>query len=748
MVNGATANRTAFANDTMPLSRLDPVTQALAALYPLPNDGGNRYVRNVPNRQDNKNGVVRGDVQISTNDSIFARYSRQSNETSEDATPPAPAQDPGTQSVDSDGVGFGYTHIFSSTLVNEFRFGYTGITIDSTGTNPRNEVIPGSLDPAINEGTPLFNVSSFAGLGAEAISTSPIRKSSGVWDWSDNLSKTLGKHNLKVGGEVLWILPSTFSASNGRSIFGFTGVFTQNPASRGTTGSGLADLLLGDAATLTTGTVAQNEERGWYYGVYATDQWTATRNLTLDYGLRYEYTTPYIETQNRMANFILDPGSPLFGQLIFSGDPRLPRSLIDPDRNNFAPRLGFAYRVPHVNNLSVRGSFGLFYGQDEGTGVTNRLTSNPPFFGYGSQTISSDQLNPATGFILNPGVSINRPTPVSVANFTLVPSATSRLTSWPTHLQMQYVEQWNLSVQKQLPYNILFEATYVGNHGVHLIGIGQGNQPIILNATPVNSRRPLAQYTDAPVTQVGDWNGSNYNGLAVKLERRYSNGFQLLTSLTYGHSLDLQNEALDLCDTCGAGDTIQNNYDHGANYGNADNDVRFRYVLSGVVELPFGYGKAYLNRGVTADIVGGWALSPIYTYQTGNYFTPALNYDAANAGTITRPDRVCNGNTGGGPLMHYFDTSCFLAPPSYTFGNAGRNILKGPPGNQLNLSLQRDFPLNRLHGAILNMRLDAFDIFNHPQFGNPGNTVGNALYGVISSAGAPRQVQVAASLSF
>lgn len=121
---------------------------------------------------------------------------------------------------------------------------------------------------------------------------------------------------------------------------------------------------------------------------------------------------------------------------------------------------------------------------------------------------------------------------------------------------------------------------------------------------------------------------------------------------------------------------------------------------------------------------------------------------AANAGTITRPDRICNGNTGGGPITRYFDTSCFVAPPSYTFGNAGRNILEGPPSNNLDLSLQRQFPLRRLHGAILHLRLDGYNVFNHPQFDLPGDTVGNTLYGVISSAGAPRNLQVAARLSF
>jgi hypothetical protein len=302
---------------------------------------------------------------------------------------------------------------------------------------------------------------------------------------------------------------------------------------------------------------------------------------------------------------------------------------------------------------TVRASYGIFYGQDEGTGVTNRLTSNPPFFGYGSTTISSDQLHPATGFVLSSTASIARPNPIPASSSTLAPSATATLVSWPEHFKTSYVQQWSLSVQKQLPWQMLAEVNYVGNHGSQLLGLGQGNQPTVLNATTVNSRRPLAQYTIAPVKTLGNWNASLYEGISAKLEKRFLKGYSFLNSVTYGHAFDLQNPALDLCDTCGVGDTLQNNYNRAANYSSSDNDVRFRYVLTGIAESPFGRGKAFLAGSKVASMaLDGWAISPVYQYQTGLPFTEAMSFDAANAGTLTRPTQLCDPDVGAPRTIH------------------------------------------------------------------------------------------------
>ena len=749
---GTTATRTPFAGNK--ITTLNAIGAALVNYYPLPNapDLGVRgYRRNAPEQIDSKNGIARGDVQLSKNDSVFVRYAQSTQSTANQAAMPAPAANPGIATIPNKGIGAGYTRILTNSLINEFRFSWATTGILSGGTMARNEVITGSLDTQVTSGTPNFNVTNISGLGGQApcCGNSPLRKTSGVFDWADNVSWSHGKHQFKFGGEYLWIRPHTFATSNGRGTFGFDGVFTQNPSSRGTTGNAIADLLLGDADTLQTGTVAENEERGVAYGIYAADQWQITERLSVNYGVRYEYTAPFVETQNRMGNFILNPASPQYGKLIFAGDASRPRSLISPDRNNIAPRIGLAYRVPGAKDLTVRAAYGIFYAQDEGTGVTNRLTSNPPFFGYGSVTTSSDQLNPSTGFMLSSTATIARPTPISPAAFVLVPSATTTLVAWPDHFQTPYVQQWSLSLQKELPWQVLTEINYVGNHGSQLVGLGQGNQPTVLNSTSVNSRRPLAAYTVAPIKTVSNWNNSEFSGLSAKLEKRFSNGYSFLNAITYGHAFDLQNPAMDLCDTCGAGDTIQDNYNRAANWASSDNDVRFRYVLTGIAELPFGKGKAFLHNSVASAIAGGWAVSPVYVFQSGLPLTPAMSYDAANAGTLTRPTQVCNGNTNAPQTIHqWFNTACYVNTASYTFGNTHRNSVRAPGQNYLNMSVQRNFPLHFLGETNLNMRVEGFNLLNHPQFGTPGSTIGNSLYGVISSASNQRQVQIAARFTF
>ena len=306
-------------------------------------------------------------------------------------------------------------------------------------------------------------------------------------------------------------------------------------------------------------------------------------------------------------------------------------------------------------------------------------------------------------------------------------------------------------MQKTLPWSTLAEIDYVGNHGVQFLGLGEGNQPMILAATTVNSRRPLIAFTDASVKQIGNWNMTYYDGLSARLENRFAGGVSFLSTFTYGHAVDLQNPALDLCDNCGSGDTIQNNYNRDANRASSDNDVRLRFVLAGSFELPFGKGKPYLSNSRAGSMVlGGWRVVPIYQAQTGLPFTPGLSYDAANAGTVTRPDTVCSGSLLNPTLQQWFNTSCFVAGPSYAFGNTGRNVLRGPGLNNLDVSVQRDFRLPIEHATVLTFRAEGYNAVNHPQFATPGATVGNtSTYGVITATSTNnRQLQFAIHVQF
>ena len=749
IVNGATVY-------TIPSSMFDPVGQALLGRYPLPNLPGtfNNYSSTHPDENTENNATWRSDLQLTARDSFFARYSLQKFTEFADANLPPPAQMPVLRHDTTNGIGVGYTRTFSPTLINELRFGWTRLSSGHDETLPRDEIIPGSLDPAIAHGIPTFGVNGFAGLGDQpgALGNNPISKSSGVWDTSDNVSWSKGKHLIKFGADWQVIRPSTYSTLNGRGNFGFNGVFTQDPQNRAVTGSSVADLLLGFANTATIGTVVNSIERGKYFGFYGQDRWSATANLTLSLGLRYELFYPYTEVHDAMANFILDSNDPLYGQYILAGDPRKPRGLLELAKKDFGPRIGLAYRVPQVRGLVLRAAYGIFYGQDAGFGVTTRMTNNPPFFGFGGQSITSDQLNPSSGVILKTA-SFTRPAPINPQSFVLDPRSTAQLRSWDQRNLTPYVQEWNFSLQKQLPWNVVWETDYVGNAGVHLFGEYNANQPLVPGPGTVNSRRPLIQYTAAQVSRVAPFNRSTYEGLSTRLQKQFSRGLSFLSTFTWGHAFDWQNEALDVCDNCAPGIAqdfgFLNSYDLRSNRAPSYNDARLQYNFAAVWSLPFGPGRRFAPRGAAAKIVGGWEASGIFTARTGFPLTITLPVDITNVGGQPRPNRLCSGQLGNPTTAKWFDTSCFAFPDQYTYGNSGRDILSGPGLSNIDLTLMRDF-----HVAIpteagrLQFRANFFSLLNHPHLGEPGTTFGNPGFGIISSASGNRQIEFALRWTF
>jgi len=552
---------------------------------------------------------------------------------------------------------------------------------------------------------------------------------------------------LKFGAELMYIRPTTFAALGGRGSMGFNGVFTQNPQARSGTGSSVADLLLGVANTLDTSTVGDAVERGRYFGGYLQDDWSATTNLTINMGVRYELFWPYYTVHNRMANFILDRQSKYFGQMIIAGNSNFPRSLETMDKNNVSPRVGLAYHVPWAKGMVVRAAYGIFYAQDDGLGVTSRMTHNPPFWGYGGSSIISDQLFPNTGFVLSSSATAPRLPPIDPSQFVLNPLATAGLTSWPSRYTRPYVQEWNVSIEKELPWRLLWETNYVGNTGTKLWGRYQGNQPLTNGPGSPNTRRPLAQYTHAPINVFGPWNRSHYEGISTNLKRRFSKGLQFMTAFTYGKAMDLFNQAIDVCDGCDEG--IQNSYDLNSLMGPADQDVRLRYTFAGTWDLPMGKGHQFASRGAGAALLGGWQMDAIYTAQSGYPFTPNLNFDNANAGNGSWPDRVCNGSLSNPTLNEWFNTSCFVVPQQYQFGNTGRNVLRAPGIQDVDFGLHRSFRIPVGETTRLNFRAEAFNAFNHPQFGKPGSTLGNSQFGVISGTSIDnRIVQLALRLVF
>ena len=749
--NGTGFIRDPFPNNTIPANRFDPIGKSLVDRYPEPNLPGTarNYTNNPLLATRVHNATIRGDIRVTDKDSLFVRWSL--DEGSFNALPllPIGAQTAVIRDVPARSWGTGYTRVISASIVNEARFAYNYVGLDQDSTLPKDEIIANSLAPGVESGIPNFNVTGYAGIGAppNGYGNVPVTKASRVYNFSDNLSWVRGKQTIRAGFDFQYIDVPTFSTLQGRGSFGFTGVFTQNPQRRPGSGNGLADLLLGYPNNITVGSTSNAQERARNYYWYLQDDWAITPTFSLNLGVRYEITSPFYDANNRLANLVLDGGNPLYGQYVLAGDSRLPRSLQSTDRNNFAPRLGFAWKAPRAT--VVRGGFGVFFAQDEGFGVSQRMTNNPPFVGFGAFNITSDQTDVSSTIPLS-GSLPPQSTSTDFESYTLDPKNTAQIRSWPTRFTVPYVQQWNLSVQKELQRNLVFEVNYVGNHGVKLYGSFEGNQPLP-GPGSVNARRPLGAITSGSILQVEPWVTSSYHGISSRLERRFSTGVSFLAVYTFGRALDMQSN-IDLCDGCtnssGSGN-VADSRNRRLNYGLSDQHTSHRFVLSGMYELPFGPGKPMLSGGLPAALAGGWTLSGITTLSSGLPFTLNLNFDNANIGNVNWPNRISRGTLDNPTVDRWFDTAAFDFPEQYVQGNAGRNILTGPGTVSTDLSLMRNFHLPINEGSRAEFRAEAFNLFNTPQFGQPGVTLGNPNFGVIGDTARPnRQLQLGLRIIF
>lgn len=738
--------RDPFPENRIPAARFDRVGKSLTDLFPAPNLPGvaRNYVSNPLQATRSHNATARGDLRVSDIDTVFFRFSADQGVYNRLPILPLGAQTGTNRETPARSYGVGYTRIISPSVVNEARIAYNYIAVNQDGTQAKDEIVKGSLDPRVTSSIPTFGVTGYATLGDQpaGFTNVPLYKSSRVWNFSDNLSLVRSKHTLKIGADCQRIDVPTFATLNGRGAFAFSGVFTQNPQRRPGSGSSVADFLLGLPNTITTGTPSDANEHANNLYFYVQDDWNVTPSLTVNLGLRYELTRPFYDKNDRLANLILDTGDPLYGQYILAGDDRLPRSLQTVDRNNFAPRLGFAWRPP-VNGLVLRGGFGIFYAQDEAFGVSQRITNNPPFVGFGGFNLVSDQLNISSTIPLSQDLPA-RPAAADPKTYRFDPRSTLQVRSWPSRFTMPYVTQWNFSVQKELAKNLVWEVNYVGNRGVQLWGAFEGNQPLP-GAGSVNDRRPLAAISRASILRVEPWVKATYHGVSTKIERRFSNGASFLAVYTFGRALDTQSN-IDLCQDCAGSNgfnSVPDTRNRDLNYGLADHHVSQRFVLSGLYELPFRLS------GAAGHIVRGWAVSGIATAQTGTPITPSLNFDNANTGTINWPNRLASGKLSNPTVDRYFAPAAFAFPAQYTFGNAGRNILTGPGFFSADASLQRNFMLPFNEKSRLEFRAEGFNIFNTPQLANPAVVLGNVNFGTIgSTARSNRQMQLGLRLIF
>jgi Carboxypeptidase regulatory-like domain/TonB dependent receptor len=764
----------------IPQGQLDPLSLAIARLYPAPNVNGNgfNFLSNPVRSETRNNFDVRIDQKFSDKDYAFFRFSYEDQ----------PSLIPGPfDTTGGDGGGFfsgvednayrsfatSWTHLFRSNLTNEFRLGYNRVNsqrqqINADKTSEELLNFPGGF-PGIpnvpgNGGLPQLTFNDINQIGSPTFL--PSHEVQNTYGLSENLTWVRGSHSFKFGTDIRSEEFTIFQPAAPRGTLDFGPGLTDNPATPFSGGSGFASFLVGLSDGGSINNLHNIDYHHKVYAFYAQDDWKVTPNLTVNLGLRYELFTTIKERNNELGTFDLSTGAlivpkgvtaqltPQLAAIIpvqATGTP----GLISPDTNNFAPRIGLAYKVSP--KFVVRAGYGIFYGGDEAGPYSNpSMGFNPPFFVSKNfnQPCGAASANPATVDCSLPGI----PTLSSgfPANSLTDPEPPPLLFSLDPKLVTPYMQQWHLSTQYELPSNTVFEVTYAGSRGLKQYIYLNGNQaePNPDPNLPFAPRRPLPQI-DGGIGWFRSAGFSNYNSLQTRVEKRFSRGLTFLASYTWAHALDIASNA-DL----GA----QNNGDFrdfrnpSQEYGNSDFDIRHRFVFSYLYELPIGHGKRMMGNasGALNQIVGGWQVGGITSVSTGNWFTITDDNGVANSdGNSQRPDLIgdprgphCEPNT-------FFNTCAFADPPSGSFGNVSRNSVQGPGYQIWDFSVFKNFPITER--TKLEFRAEFFNVFNHPnlQFAKSGpqnsintTTFGTPQFGFLTGARDPRQIQLALKLSF
>ncbi len=761
--------RDQFPGNTIPQARIPRPSRLLAGLYPDPNVGLNQFFFS-PNRiQRDDAWNVRSDRVLSSSNNLFVRVSRGHNFTDLPGSMPAPAN-PGftmgrfaggdtAQLADAAdfqlttwGAAIADTHVFRPNLVNEFRLGFSRFDLfavpkDMSIPSARELGIPGVSEavPPFSGGLPAIRPVGFAFLGANT--PIPSVSVTNNYQINNNLTHIVGRHSFKYGGQIIRRHLNFFESQDpARGFWNFNAEFTNNTLGQG--GSPIASLLLGFPNQISRATLFGSFGlRAWEYAFFFQDDFKVNRRLTLNLGLRYEMFLPLTEVAGRMANFNFDRSNPAPNLIPALGADKYAGRRIDP--NNFAPRVGFAYDVTGKSRTVLRGSFGLHYVSVHYAGQGS-LGRNVPFMPI--QNIIPGAL--FVGRNLTDGIPIPSLRPLNSAAEVQAAAAAGQvgtLQAVDHDTKFTYSPQWGLNIQHELRPGSLIDIGYVGTRGINLFSAYNMNQ-----ADPgpgsIPSRRPFQPISNiANVNFLGYFGASTYHALQTKFTQQWKSGINLLAVYTWGKSIDDSISA-----SSGQVNRVggyQNINDRRSHRAVSTFDIAHRFVLSGGYELPFGKGKRFFaDAGSVANrFIGGWQLTTITTLQTGFAFTPTMAAsNLNNAGAYQLPNRTCNGSLDGNwTIQRYFDTSCFVAPPQFTYGNSGLNILRGPGLSQVDFAVHKNIALWN-EDSRLQLRVEGFNVLNTANFRLPNFNIGVPAGGQITNTltGFGRQIQIVAKIEF
>ncbi len=762
----------------IPTNRIDQIGQNIANLYPLPNVAGagvsNNFVYYPVATNDGNQGDIRIDHKISDRDQLFGHASVEDHP--QFAPPPLPGQAGGccggNMNMREQNHALGWSHTFNTNVLNDLRFSFIRYDVTSTSTDFGQNISDQVGIPNANRGNE--ETSGLANIGINAYSDLgnsywiPELSADNMYQVADSVSWIRGKHSIKLGVDYRKYQRNFYQSQAAFGQFNFNGQFTVASTSSQAQ-YGLPDLLLGvPDSREQDGLAYKDHTRFFELGGFIQDDFRVTKNLTLNLGLRYDLMSPIGGTVGNfnLATNVVD---------LNFGPGAKSNAGVGYDKKDFGPRIGFAWSPFEDRKTVLSSAFGIFYAP-EGNQF-NDIGENPPNLQYYSLNTPASTI-PALATMIDSGFPAQLPTSDPAD-----PSGQVKTTG-PVRKPPRVIE-WNLSVQRELARNWVLHVAYVGTHATGIwnnedSNLDQPRQPLDTNFTsdpmidPLQSGNYGRPYygvlpylsvinpIDYPNFSIG------FNGLETKLEKRFSNGFTLLSSYTWSHDIGSFQGAH-------TGNTQIADFPN-AQRGNVDPDFRHRLTVSYTYELPFGRGKPYgaaLNSFENA-VAGGWQVGGITTIRSGEHYTAFLSYDPTNTGTAAMPDKIhdptdfsfdipqqeadgCD-RPGHQTLICFYNPGAFVLPPlapgqtsAREFGNAGDGDLLGPHQVNFDFSAFKNFSITERQQ--FQFRAEMFNIFNHPQFGLPnrnpdqgGANGGARIFGTLGDN--QREIQFALRYTF
>ena len=766
--NADGTNRQPFAGNIIPTNRISKVAQNIMNLVPAPNLGGsesapsNNYFALLPFTKDTNSFDVKVDDSASDKGRLSARFSYSR---------PVVYQAPvfglaggfaqgafqGTSIQKTYSMGVNYNRIFSPTLISEFRVGVAHYHSDAMnsdyGTTASTAVgIPGvNIDQWTSGLASIQLNSSFSNPLVGYVNSMPWHRAEANISVVNSWTKTVGNHTIKWGGDYRRLRDDLLQTQtiNPRGLFNFNTAQTSlNPGAGGTAPkqglvNNMASFLLDQPSDGGRDIAAYFPAlRGNQLFLFVQDKYQVSAKLTVDFGLRWEfYPPPTPAFPGGFSNY-----NPVNNTLVLAGIGGNPMNNgMQKNWKYFAPRLGLSYRL---NNATViRTGYGVSYTPfPDNTYSYNFPVKQNNQYSLGANAYAPG-VTPAGTFSMASGFPAPQLAVIPTNGIITNPSLTQSNIVIPLNYKNPYVESWNFSVQRSLPLHFTLDVAYVGNHGVRTSATYNLNVPTTADqmGIGVNGRPEYQQFKrTADTTQYFTGYSSMYNGLQVKLNRRFTNGLAITTSYTMARGMSFQ--------TSDDGNLWNYIYPR-RSYARTDFDRHQTFVQSWVYDLPFGVGKKWLNSGLAAKTLGGWQINSIITLMTGTPMTFAASGSSLNTpGATQTADQVApvtilyginTPSKGGSP---WFSQSSFTQPTGVRFGSSGRNTFSGPGFFNADLSIFKIFSFTEK--IKMEIRGESFGVTNTPQFSNPTTDVSNANYGYITGAGGGRGLQLGVKISF